>query len=319
MPSIKQPGKIIVVGSSNTDMVVRAPRLPKPGETVLGDRFLMVPGGKGANQALAARRALDPWSGGEVVLIARIGDDAFGRSALESLRQEGVAVDSVIVDPLSPSGVALIIVDGRGENMIAVAPGANSRLSPADIEQARDRITSASVLLAQLEIPIESVHAAAEIASSAGAKVIINPAPAQPILHGDLLSHVSIMTPNETETEILTGIRILTDKDLEDAADCLLSIGLEAAFITLGSRGVYVATSGFKELIPAFSVESIDATGAGDVFNAGLAVALSEGKSLPEAALFANAAAALSVTRTGARAAVPRRVEIENLLRRSRH
>jgi len=317
MATIRSALRIVVVGSSNTDMTVKAPRLPLPGETILGGEFLMTAGGKGANQAVAAARALDPRSRGEVVFIARVGDDMFGRKALEGFKREGIVSDYILKDPEAPSGVALITVDSRGENAITVAPGANARLSPRDIDAASHLIASASVLLMPLEVPMKTVHRAAEIASAHGVRVIINPAPAQPILGGDLLRHVSILTPNETEAEILTGVRIAQEKDLPAAAAALLAIGLEAVFITLGPRGVYAASADLRELIPAFEVEAVDATAAGDVFSGALAVALAEGMSLTKAALFANAAAALSVTKMGAQLSAPRRAEIDDLLRHS--
>ena len=317
MVTIRSALRIVVVGSSNTDMTVKAPRLPLPGETNLGGEFLMTAGGKGANQAVAAARALDPRSRGEVVFIARVGDDMFGRKALEGFKREGIVSDYILKDPEAPSGVALITVDSRGENAITVAPGANARLSPRDIDAASHLIASASVLLMPLEVPMKTVHRAAEIASAHGVRVIINPAPAQPILGGDLLRHVSILTPNETEAEILTGVRIAQEKDLPAAAAALLAIGLEAVFITLGPRGVYAASADLRELIPAFEVEAVDATAAGDVFSGALAVALAEGMSLTKAALFANAAAALSVTKMGAQLSAPRRAEIDDLLRHS--
>jgi ribokinase len=278
----------------------------------------MTAGGKGANQAVAAARALDPRSRGEVVFIARVGDDIFGRKALEAFKREGIVSDHILKDPDAPSGVALITVDSRGENTITVAPGANARLSPRDVDAAGHLIASASVLLMPLEVPMETIHRAVEIASARGVRVIINPAPAQPILGSDLLHHVSILTPNETETEILTGIRIDHEKDLPAAADALLAIGLEAVLITMGSRGVYVASTDLRELIPAFEVETVDTTAAGDVFSGTLAVAFAEGKSLAEAARFANAAAALSVTKMGAQPSAPGRAEIDDFLQRNR-
>jgi len=318
MATIRSAPRIVIVGSSNTDMTIKAPRLPRPGETILGGEFLMSAGGKGANQAVAAARALDPRLRGEVVFIARIGDDMFGRKALEGFKREGIVSDYIFTDPEAPSGVALITVDSRGENAITVAPGANARLSPLNIDAASHLIASASVLLMPLEVPMETIHRAAEIASARGVRVIINPAPAQPIQGGGLLRHVSILTPNETETEILTGLRIDQEKDLPAAADALLAIGLEAVLITMGSRGVYAASADLRELIPAFEVEAVDTTAAGDVFSGALAVALAEGMSLTKAALFANAAAALSVTKMGAQPSAPHRAEIDDLLRRDR-
>ena len=305
---------VVVVGSSNTDMCVKAPRIPRPGETVSGGEFFMAPGGKGANQAVAAARAVRSPAETEVVLIARVGDDLFGRQALEGFSRDGLRTGSVIMDPSAPSGIALIMIDERGENSIAVAPGANAKLSTADIEGAADMIASASVLLMQLEVPLPVVHRAAEIASSHGVKVILNPAPAKPIQAGDLLKHISILTPNETEVEILTGISIEGDLGFEKAADALLPIGLQAVIITLGAQGAYLAARHGRSFVPAFKVKALDTTAAGDVFNGALAVALSEERTLEEAVRFANAAAALSVTRLGAQPSAPRCSEIEDFL-----
>ena len=309
---------IAVVGSVNTDMVVKVPAIPRPGETVIGNEFFMAAGGKGANQAVAAARALQSHGHGEVVFVARIGDDVFGRQAAEGFKNDGINIDFVIKDKQAASGVALIAVDVHGENAISVASGANARLTPADIEVVRPVLASASVLIIQLESPLSAIQRAAEIASAHGVRVILNPAPAQPLIGGSLLSHVSILTPNETETEILTGIAIKSDKDFQQAAAALLPIGLEAVIVTLGSRGAYVATPQEQRFIPAFEVEVVDTTAAGDVFNGALAVALAEGQDLFEAARFANAAAALSVTRLGAQVSIPRRVEIDALLLKTR-
>ncbi len=308
---------IVVVGSANTDLCVRAGRIPRPGETVLGGAFFSAPGGKGANQAVAAARALGPRSRGGVAFVGRVGDDDYGRRAAAAFRAEGIDIRGLITDAEAPSGVALIVIDETGENAITVAPGANARLSTADVEAASSLISSAAVVLLQLETPLEAVHRAAEIAAAAGARVILNPAPAQPLLSGDLLKHISILTPNETETEILTGVRIRDEKDLGAAADALLPIGLEAVLFTLGAQGVFAAGRERRDRIPAFPVKAVDTTAAGDVFNGALAVALAEGRSLTEAVLFANAAAAISVTRLGAQPSAPRREEIDAFWKKS--
>jgi ribokinase len=302
--------RIVVVGSSNTDLIVKTRRIPKPGETIIGGEFFMAAGGKGANQAVAAARA-----DRNVVFIGRVGNDMFGKQAIEGFVREGINVDYVYKDKVAPSGIALIFVGADGENSIAVASGANSRLTLADVQAAKDVISSAAILLMQLEIPMEIVQAAAEIASKAEVRVILNPAPAQP-LSNNLLKYVSVLTPNETETELLIGIKIKKESDMATAAKALLSKGVEAVLITLGAQGVYVATSKVRELVPAFKVEAIDTTAAGDVFNGALAVALSENKTIIEAAKFANAAAALSVTKLGAQPSAPYRNEIEDLLSR---
>jgi ribokinase len=305
---IGQPKKIVVIGSSNTDMVVRAPALPRPGETVLGGEFFMAPGGKGANQAVAAARA-----GGEVHFIARIGDDVFGRQSRDGLARDGIHIEHIFVDKDRPSGVALIIVGSDGENSIAVAPGANAALTAADVRKAKGSIISADIVLMQLESPLEAVEEAAGLASSAGVPIVLNPAPARAI-GDDLLKRLTFLTPNETEAEILTGITLIKNTDLAKAADALLAKGLGAVLITLGPKGVYVATRAKKEMVPAFKVNAVDTTAAGDAFNGALAVALAEKKPLFEAARFANAAAALATTRMGAQPSLADRAEIEKLM-----
>lgn len=300
--------KIAVVGSSNTDMIVKVERLPRPGETVLGGVFSTAAGGKGANQAVAASRA-----GGSVAMIARVGDDAFGAQAVKGLRADGIDVSRVKVDPGAPSGVALIFVDRRGENSIAVASGANAGLSPDDVTAAGESIRSAEILLMQLETPLETVACAAGIARRAGVRVILNPAPARP-LDDSLLRALSVITPNESEAEALTGISVKDDAGAQRAAAALLKKGVETVIITMGERGAFVKTAGISARISGFAVEAVDATAAGDVFNGALAVALAEGKGLEESVRFANAAAAMSVTKMGAQPSIPKRVEIERML-----
>lgn len=303
--------KVVVVGSSNTDMVVKLPRLPKPGETIIGGTFSMAAGGKGANQAVAAARA-----GGDVTFISKVGHDLFGRQSIEGFKNDGLDVNFVGIDPTTPSGIALIFVDELGENSIGVASGANSEIRPSDLEQARDTISSADVLLAQLEIPVATVEAAVLMAAQNGVRVILNPAPARK-LSAELFEHVSLLTPNETEAEMLTGIRISDDRTIADAAQILLSKGVQAVIITLGSRGAYVAEHGRSEFVASFDVHPVDTTAAGDVFNGALAVSLCERANLRAAVQFANAAAALSVTKIGAQPSAPHRAEIMHLLKRS--
>ena len=300
--------RILVIGSSNTDMVIKLDRLPRPGETILGGDFFHAAGGKGANQAIAAARA-----GGEIKFVARVGRDMFGAKAVERLVQEGVNVEHVIREESLPSGVALIFLAKDGANSIAVAGGANARLSPADIMKASAAIASADVVLMQLETPLETVQVAAELAARAEVPFILNPAPAR-ALSTDLLKLVSILTPNETESELLTGIAVTDESSAGRAAEQLLALGVKAVILTLGSRGVFVATALISELVPGYQVQAVDATGAGDVFNGALAVALAEGRPLLEAARFANAAAAISVTRLGAQPSAPNRKEIESFL-----
>ncbi|MCE5251998.1 ribokinase [bacterium] len=301
---------IVVIGSSNTDMIIKVARIPKPGETVIGGVFSTAPGGKGANQAVSAARA-----GGKVVFIARVGEDMFGEQALNGFINDGIDVSHIAKDPSAPSGVALIFVDEKGENSIAVASGANARVSPSDMDAAREALVSAGNVLMQLEIPLETVEIAAKTACVNGVRVILNPAPAQP-LGDDLLKNVSILTPNETEAELLTGIRVENERDAAKAADKLLDKGVGTVLITLGARGVFAAAPDFRGIIPAFRVQqAVDTTAAGDVFNGVLAVSLAEGKCLVDAVRFSNAAAALSVTRLGAQTSAPYRSEIEEFLK----
>jgi ribokinase len=302
------PAHVVVVGSSNTDMVINVPHLPKPGETIMGGRFAVAGGGKGANQAVAAAR-----SGGQVDFIACVGSDSFGDTAVNAWKKDGISVDLVVRDQSAPSGVALIFVDSAAENCIAVAPGANDRLAPADIDRGTSAIAAASIMLLQLEVPLETVRHALAVARSCGTRTILNPAPARP-LDQEILASISIITPNETEAELLTGVRIDDDASAERAATLLLERGPETVIITLGSRGAFLATGTMRKLIPGFAVTPVDTVAAGDVFNGALAVALAEKRSLIESIRFGHAAAAISVTRHGAQPSAPRRDEIERLL-----
>ena len=300
--------KIVVVGSSNTDMIIKMDKIPIPGETVLGGEFSIVAGGKGANQAVAAARA-----GGQVAFVACVGQDMFGQQAIDGFVADNINVDTIFKDEKAASGVALIFVDKKGENSIAVASGANYELMPEHIYEAENIIKSAQILVLQLEIPIETVTAAAKLASENGVKVILNPAPAQPLMD-ELLLNISILTPNESETKLLTGIHVDDESSAEKAAGILLEKGLEAVLITLGSRGVFMATPDKCGLIPGFKVDALDTTAAGDVFNGALAVSLAENNSLEDSVHFANSAGALSVTKLGAQPSAPYRQEIENFL-----
>ncbi len=301
--------KIVVVGSSNTDMIIKVSRIPKPGETIIGGEFSTAAGGKGANQAVSAVRA-----GGEVVFITRVGEDMFGEQSVSGFIKDGIDVENVIRDKGAPSGVALIFVDNEGENSIAVASGANANISPGDIEKVGDVIAEASIILMQLEIPLVTVGAVVDIAASRGVPVILNPAPAQP-LEDALLKEIFILTPNESEAELLTGTKVENEKAAAKAADILLDKGVGTVLITLGPRGVYVAGSNYRGIVPGFSVKAVDTTAAGDVFNGVLAVSLAENKSLIDAVRFSNAAAALSVTKLGAQTSAPYRAEIESFLK----
>jgi len=300
--------EVVVVGSSNTDMVVRAAHLPKPGETTLGGEFRTVAGGKGANQAVAAARL-----GTQVTFIARVGRDELGDQALAGLQREHINVDHVSRDPRAHSGVAFITVADDGENSITVAPGANASMKPAHIKRAGRVFSGRGPLLVQLETPIDTVTTAVELARRSGMPVILNPAPAQR-LPESLLRKVSILTPNETEAELLTGIRVADDASAARAAEALRASGIATVIITMGARGAFVVAADGARLVPGFKVKALDTTAAGDVFNAALATALAEGKLLQNAVIFANAAAALSVTRAGAQPSAPRRAEVERLL-----
>jgi len=300
---------IVVVGSSNTDMIIKLKRIPRAGETVLGGQFLTAAGGKGANQAVAAARA-----GGRVSLIARVGRDTLGDQAIAGFVGDGIDVSHVVRDRRSASGAALIFVAQNGENSIAVASGANARLSPADVKRARALIAQAKVLLTQLETPLDTVCAAARLAASKGALVILNPAPAR-VIPGELLRYVSILTPNESEAEMLTGGRLNGVRAVQKAAETLRRRGVQTVILTLGTQGALIVNDQGTRRIPGFNVKAIDSTAAGDIFNGALAVALTEGQELDQAVCFANAAAAISVTRMGAQPSAPARGAIERFLR----
>ena len=301
--------RIVVVGSSNTDMIIRVERIPRPGETILGGEFATAAGGKGANQAVAAARA-----GGNVAFCAKVGTDVFGEQAMAGFVRDGINVEHVGRDSGAASGVALIFVARDGENSIGVASGANARLAPEDIDEARPAFEGAGTLLMQLETPLETVLAAAEQAEKIGLQVILNPAPAQP-LPDRLLRRVSILTPNETEAELLTGIPVMDEAGAIQAAQALHGRGVTTVVITLGARGCLVSTAGAAVFVPGFPVSAVDTTAAGDIFNGALAVALGEGQPILEAARFACAAAAISVTCHGAQPSAPARAEIEQLLK----
>lgn len=301
----KHRPKIVVVGSSNTDLIVRVARIPQPGETILGGEFMTAAGGKGANQAVAAARA-----GGRVSFIARVGQDAYGRAAIAGWRRDGIDTRRILRDPKQPSGTALIFVAANGENSIAVASGANAALTPRDIRASPTAFRDARVLLVQLETPLETVRAAIDEARKAGARVILNPAPAQ-ALPRDVLRAVSVITPNETEAALLTNIPVKDIASAKAAARSLRHRGVETVVITLGRRGALVATADGETIVKGFAVKPVDTTAAGDVFNGALAVALAENQPLQRAVRFANAAAALSVTKKGAQSSAPGRNAIE--------
>jgi ribokinase len=296
--------RIVVVGSSNTDMVIRADRIPSAGETILGGEFLMAAGGKGANQAVAAARL-----GGDVTLVARLGTDVFGDEALAGFRREGINTDYVVRDANSPSGVALILVDREGENVISVAPGANARLTAEDVLRAEPVIKGADAVLLQLEIPLETVTSAAKLARQSGVTVILNPAPAFK-LDPDLLSCVDVLTPNQTETELLTGLPILDPASLATAGEELRRQGVTRVIITMGASGSFLLGDGKAMSVETIKVQAVDTTASGDAFNGALAVALAEGRETVDAVRFANLAGALAATRLGAQPSLPTRAEL---------
>jgi ribokinase len=296
--------RIIVIGSSNTDMVVKSKKLPAPGETILGGIFLMNPGGKGANQAVAAAR-LD----GNVTFIAKTGNDLFGEQSIHIFKNEGIDTRFMIRDKKNPSGIALISVDENGENSIVVAPGSNAALSAYDIDDAAYEADPSDVFLMQLEIPVSTVEFVAERVSGKGIKVILNPAPAR-TLSSDLLRCLYLITPNEIEAEILTGIKVVDPSSAKQSAEKLIQKGVRNVVITMGAAGAFMHTHDFTGMIPVVPVKAVDTTAAGDVFNGALAVAISEGMELKDAVDFANKAASISVTRMGAQASAPYRKEI---------
>ena len=294
-----------VVGSFMYDLVATAPRRPKTGETLIGDSFGMFLGGKGANQAIAASRA-----GAIVSMVGRLGNDLFGDQFLEKLSEEGIKTDFVIQDTENGTGVGMPLIDASGDNSIVIIPQANMALSVENIDQAESSIADSDVLLLQCEVPMEANQRAAEIANKTDTLVILNPAPACEIPDA-LLSLVDIITPNESETEILTGMPTETDNQAIEAAHLLLSKGIETVILTLGSRGSFLLTKKIEKLIPAFSVEVVDTTAAGDAFCGALAASLAHGINIEKSVKIANAAGALAVTKLGAEPSLPSREEIQ--------
>jgi ribokinase len=300
--------RIAVVGSLNMDLVARSPRIPRPGETIIGGEYRHVPGGKGANQAVAAARL-----GAEVAMVGRLGRDAFGDQLRSNLATGGVDTSFVLQDAGIATGVALIVVDDAGQNSIVVAAGANTRLSPADVDAAARALGGADVLLLQLEIPLDTAIRAAEVAHRHRVTVILNPAPAR-VLPPHLLSMVDVLIPNESEAALLTGMPVDSQSEAQDAAAALLQLGVGAAVLTLGERGALLAHEGNLQLAPAFPVQPVDTTAAGDAFVASFAVALAEGSTMADAVRWGNAAGALTTTQHGAQPALPTRAAVEQLL-----
>ena len=300
--------KVVVVGSINMDLVARSQRIPHAGETVIGGDFRTVPGGKGANQAVAARRL-----GAKVRMLGRVGMDPFGSQLLDNLSRAGVDTISIGRDPQAASGIALIMVDDAGQNSILVAPGANMLLASADMDAAEEVIASAQVMLLQLEIPLETVVRAVQIGHAHGVKVVLNPAPAQP-LPPELTRLVDVLVPNEFEAALLTGLPVDSDEQIRVAASALRATGAVNVIITLGGRGALLATAEGFQHFPAFPVKPVDTTAAGDAFVGCLGAALAEGRSLEEAVRWGSAAGALSTTKKGAQPSLPQRKEVEKLL-----
>ena len=293
--------KIVVVGSSNTDLVVQVPYFPAPGETILGDDFMMARGGKGANQAVAAARL-----GADVTFVSRLGQDSFGEMALNACKAEQINTNFISFDKAKASGVALIMVDQNGENVIAVASGANNTLMPDDVVAAESAIQEADCVLLQLEIPLETVKTAVSLANKHNTLVILNPAPAM-TLPIELLQAIDILTPNETEAAILG----LVDSDSLDDIQDIHQSGIKTIVMTLGSKGALLIQDDVEQQVPAYPISVVDTTAAGDGFNGALAVALANGRSLPDAVDFANAAGALAATKAGAQPSLPTLEEVE--------
>ena len=297
--------KIVVIGSSNTDMVLKIARFPKPGETILGGDFYVFQGGKGANQAVAAAR-LD----GEVSFICKVGNDSFGNDAIAHYKNEGIDVSGILQDNSAPTGVAVITVNAEGENSIIVASGVNALLSVLDIENSINKLVNLEWIMTHLETPLSVIGFIATFARENDKKFILNPAPAQ-ALPNTIYDGLFLITPNETETELLTGIAIIDEKSAKTASEIFRLKGVKNIIITLGSKGAYMNCNDFEGIIDSFKVTAIDTTAAGDIFNGALMVALAEGKNWKESVIFASKAASISVTRMGAQTSASTIKEIE--------
>ncbi len=300
--------KLVVLGSVNADHVVQVATFPRPGETLHGHNYSVIPGGKGANQAVAAARL-----GADIAFIASVGDDSFGSQMIEKFKQDGINTEAVMIEKNTPTGIAMIQVAATGENSICISSEANDHLTIERITPHHKLIQLADTLLMQLETPIETIEKAAQIAKNAATKVVLNPAPAQK-LTDNLLQLIDIITPNETEAELLTGIKVTDMASAQQAADVLHAKGIETVMITLGSQGVWVSQNGKGRQIEGFKVQAIDTTGAGDTFNGALLAGMQSGQQLNNAIKFAHAAAAISVTRTGAQTSIPSIAEVERFL-----
>lgn len=305
--SHRQPN-VLVIGSFMMDLVVRTPRLPKEGETVIGTEFGRAPGGKGANQAVAAARL-----GAKVTMVGRVGNDLFGKDQIESLNASGVDTRYVVMDDEAPTGVGSITLDSAGNNRIIIIPGANMRMTPEDVERARPALEAADIIVLQLEITDDANLRALEIANELGKPVIFNPAPAHP-LDDAVLRMATVLTPNESETEILTGMSAATPEEAEQGALALRARGIETVVVTLGGKGSLLVREGESRVVPAWPVDVVDTTAAGDAFNGALAVAIARGDEWQDALTFANAVGALAVTKFGAQPSMPTRADVEAFL-----
>jgi ribokinase len=297
--------KLVVLGSVNADHVLQVASFPRPGETLLGHSYAVIPGGKGANQAVAAARL-----GADTAFIACVGDDSFGRNMITEFNRDGINTDAVMIEKNKPTGIAMIQVAATGENSICISAEANACLTPDRIAPHYDLIKQADTLLMQLETPIATIAQAAKIAQQSGTRVVLNPAPAQP-LSDELLALIDLITPNETEAELLTGVKVVDMASAQVAADVLHNKGISQVMITLGSQGVWISEDGVGKQVKGFRVDAIDTTAAGDTFNGGLLAGLQAGLVLDEAIRFAHAAAAISVTRAGAQTSIPVQAEVE--------
>lgn len=300
---------VIVVGSINTDFVVKVDRLPIAGETINGYDFLTAAGGKGANQAVAAARL-----GARTYMVGRVGGDRFGIELCESLQSQGVQIDRVLIDDRSPSGTAVIVVDRQGENQIAIVAGANGNLGESDVENMRELLPHAKVLLMQLEIPLSTVELAARLARAQNVPVILDPAPVLPNLPTPLFSCIDIITPNEIEASQLLGFPVHDRKTATQAARTLMQMGVESAIVKLGGQGAVCATADETFFMPAFPIQPVDTVAAGDAFNGAMAAAIAVGLPLKQAIVWGAAAGALCATKSGAQAAMPNLEELTRFL-----
>jgi ribokinase len=297
---------IVVVGSNMIDLLSKIPRLPKMGETLVGTHFHLGFGGKGANQAVMAARL-----GAKVAMVTRVGDDTFGPMTRDNFQQEGIATDYVFTEEGMISGVAPILVDENGKNMIVIVPGANMKLNPADVRKAEKHIRSAKAVISQLEVPDDAILEAFTIARQAGVMTILNPAPARSVIP-EIIHHTDLIVPNETEAELLTGITVKGRQGAEEASRFLLNLGARSVVLTLGEEGSLLYEQAKTRNFPAYKVHAVDTTGAGDAFIGGLAYALARGDSLDQSIEFANCTAALSVTKIGTQLSFPTLVEVDN-------